>query len=57
MQTVLREGHKLLSGLEEAVLKNIEACIQLSKITSTSLGPKRNEQDGDQSFGQAVCDE
>ncbi|KAH9574892.1 hypothetical protein CY35_01G083000 [Sphagnum magellanicum] len=39
MQTMLKEGHKLLSGLEEAVLKNIEACIQLSKITSTSLGP------------------
>jgi hypothetical protein len=39
MQTMLMEGHKLLSGLEEAVLKNIEACIQLSKITSTSLGP------------------
>jgi len=55
MQTMLKEGH--ISGLEEAVLKNIEACIQLSKITSTSLGPKRNEQDGDQSFGQAVCDE
>jgi T-complex protein 1 subunit theta len=39
MQTMLKEGHKLMSGLEEAVLKNIEACIQLSKITSTSLGP------------------
>jgi T-complex protein 1 subunit theta len=39
MQTMLKAGHKLLSGLEEAVLKTIEACIQLSKITSTSLGP------------------
>ena len=36
---MLKEGHKLLSGLDEAVLKNIEACKQLSKITRSSLGP------------------
>lgn len=36
---MLKEGHKLLSGLEEAVLKNIDACKQLSQITRTSLGP------------------
>ncbi|XP_059647312.1 T-complex protein 1 subunit theta [Cornus florida] len=39
MQSMLKEGHKHLSGLEEAVLKNIEACKQLSTITRTSLGP------------------
>ncbi|KAL2622225.1 hypothetical protein R1flu_002430 [Riccia fluitans] len=39
MQSMLKEGHKLLSGLDEAVLKNIDACKQLSKITRTSLGP------------------
>lgn len=39
LQSLLKEGHKHLSGLEEAVLKNIEACKQLSKITRTSLGP------------------
>ncbi|KAL5995903.1 T-complex protein 1 subunit theta [Asimina triloba] len=36
---MLKEGHKHLSGLEEAVLKNIDACKQLSTITRTSLGP------------------
>lgn len=36
---MLKEGHKHLSGLEEAVLKNIEACKQLAQITRTSMGP------------------
>ena len=35
----LQDGHKHLSGLEETVLKNIDACKQLSKMTRTSLGP------------------
>ncbi|KAK2397060.1 T-complex protein 1 subunit theta [Trifolium repens] len=39
MQSMLKEGHKHLSGLDEAVLKNIDACKQLSTITRTSLGP------------------
>jgi T-complex protein 1 subunit theta len=39
IQTMLKEGHKHLSGLDEAVLKNIDACKQLSTITRTSLGP------------------
>ena len=34
-----QEGHKHLSGLDEAVIRNIEACKQLSQITRTSLGP------------------
>ncbi|URE36466.1 T-complex protein 1 subunit [Musa troglodytarum] len=39
IQAMLKEGHKHLSGLDEAVLKNIDACKQLSVITRTSLGP------------------
>ncbi|GLT76152.1 hypothetical protein SLA2020_478280 [Shorea laevis] len=39
IQAMLKEGHKHLSGLEEAVLKNIGACKELSAITRTSLGP------------------
>ncbi|XP_042394349.1 T-complex protein 1 subunit theta-like isoform X2 [Zingiber officinale] len=39
IQAMLKEGHKHLSGLDEAVLKNIDACKQLSDITRTSLGP------------------
>eukprot|EP00897_Mesotaenium_endlicherianum_P003475 jgi/Mesen1/3155/ME000184S02226 len=39
LQSLLKEGHRHMSGLEEAVLKNIEACKQLSLITRTSLGP------------------
>lgn len=39
IQSMLKEGHKHLSGLDEAVIKNIDACKQLSAITRTSLGP------------------
>ncbi|CAL4890251.1 unnamed protein product [Urochloa decumbens] len=39
IQSMLKEGHRHLSGLEEAVLKNIDACRELSAITRTSLGP------------------
>ncbi|CAD6271070.1 unnamed protein product [Miscanthus lutarioriparius] len=39
IQSMLKEGHRHLSGLEEAVLKNIDACCELSGITRTSLGP------------------
>ncbi|KAH0983052.1 hypothetical protein GBA52_010229 [Prunus armeniaca] len=39
IQSMLKEGHKHLSGLDEAVVKNIDACKQLSAITRTSLGP------------------
>ena len=36
---LLKDGYKHLSGLEEAILKNIEAVKKLSEITQTSLGP------------------
>ncbi|KAM1017430.1 hypothetical protein ACFX13_047744 [Malus domestica] len=39
IQSVLKEGNKHLSSLDEVVVKNIEACKQLSTITKTSLGP------------------
>ena len=39
LQSMLKDGHKHLTGLDEAVIKNIDACRQLSKITRTSLGP------------------
>jgi len=39
IQSMLKEGHRHLSGLDEAVLKNIDACGELSAITRTSLGP------------------
>ncbi|XP_066348664.1 T-complex protein 1 subunit theta-like [Miscanthus floridulus] len=39
IQSMLKEGHRHLSGLEEAVLKNTDACRELSAITRTSLGP------------------
>ena len=34
---ILKEGHALLYGLDEAVLKNIDSCKQISTITRTSL--------------------
>ncbi|KAG6413590.1 hypothetical protein SASPL_126304 [Salvia splendens] len=39
IQSMLKEGHRHLSGLDEAVIKNIDACKQLAVITRTSLGP------------------
>ena len=36
---LLKDGHKQYSGVEAVVLKNIDACKKLSKITRTSLGP------------------
>ncbi|XP_056158395.1 T-complex protein 1 subunit theta-like, partial [Syzygium oleosum] len=40
-QAMLEEGHKHLSILDEAVIKNIDACKQLSAATRNSLGPNR----------------
>ncbi|KDD73101.1 TCP-1/cpn60 chaperonin, partial [Helicosporidium sp. ATCC 50920] len=39
MQAMLKDGHKMMSGLEEAVMKNIDACKSLADITRTSMGP------------------
>jgi len=36
---MLKEGHKHFSGLEEALLRNINACKEISKLTKTGLGP------------------
>jgi T-complex protein 1 subunit theta len=36
---LLKEGFKHLSGLEEAILRNTQACKELSQMTRTSLGP------------------
>lgn len=36
---MLKEGARHYAGLEEAILRNIEACVQISKVTRTSLGP------------------
>ena len=39
ISSLLKEGTKQLSGLEEAIVRNIEAVRELSDITRTSLGP------------------
>eukprot|EP00931_Biecheleriopsis_adriatica_P057262 TRINITY_DN3396_c0_g1_i1.p1 TRINITY_DN3396_c0_g1~~TRINITY_DN3396_c0_g1_i1.p1 ORF type:complete len:541 (+),score=156.56 TRINITY_DN3396_c0_g1_i1:52-1674(+) len=38
-QSLLKDGGKHFSGVDEALLKNIEACKNLSQITKSSLGP------------------
>ena len=50
-QAMLKEGHKHLSGLEEAVLKNIEACKSLAQITRTSMGPNGGCWGGSEGLG------
>ena len=39
LQNLLKEGSRHYAGLEEAILRNIDACKQISKLTKTSLGP------------------
>jgi hypothetical protein len=39
LQSMLKDGHKYFSGVDEAVMKNIDACKGLAQITRTSLGP------------------
>jgi len=39
LQAMLKEGHKHFSGVDEAVIKSIEACKAIAKCTRTSLGP------------------
>ncbi|RKP09974.1 chaperonin Cpn60/TCP-1 family [Thamnocephalis sphaerospora] len=36
---LFKEGYKLLQGVDEAVLRNISACRELTEITRTSFGP------------------
>ena len=50
-----QDGHKHMSGLDEAVIKNVEACKQLSKITRTSLGPNGTWKDPDLDEKQTVA--
>lgn len=38
-QNLLKEGYRHYAGLEEAILRNIEACKGVSNITKTSYGP------------------
>ena len=56
---MLKEGSKHYSGLEEAILRNINACKDISNMTKTSLGPNgkifnlnnvRYEEDGCKSY-------
>jgi hypothetical protein len=39
MSSMLKEGSKHFSGVEEATLRNIDACKQLAATVRTSLGP------------------
>lgn len=42
LQAMLKDGHKHLAGLDEAVYRNIEACKQFAQIIRTSMGPRGN---------------
>lgn len=39
LSSMLKDGHKHFSGVDEAVMKNIDACKALAQITRTSMGP------------------
>mmetsp|Transcript_42277 Transcript_42277/g.109314 ORF Transcript_42277/g.109314 Transcript_42277/m.109314 type:complete len:540 (-) Transcript_42277:169-1788(-) len=38
-QSLMKDGGKHFSGVDETLIKNIEACKNLAQITKTSLGP------------------
>ncbi len=37
--SLMKQGMKHSGGIEDVMIKNIEACKQLAAITRTSLGP------------------
>lgn len=37
--SLFKSGSKHMAGLEESVLKNVEACVDLARITRSSFGP------------------
>eukprot|EP00833_Pecoramyces_ruminatium_P008079 jgi/Orpsp1_1/1182111/evm.model.c7180000079938.1 len=39
LSSMLKEGYKVSQGVDEAVVRNIQAINELSQITRTSLGP------------------
>ena len=39
IQEFLKEGTRHYQGTEEATLRNIDACKELSQVVRTSLGP------------------
>ena len=39
LQAMLKEGHRHFAGVDEAVLKNIEACKAISACCASSMGP------------------
>lgn len=39
LQSMMKDGTKHFSGMEEAVYKNIDACSEIAKIVRTSMGP------------------
>ncbi|KAK7364654.1 hypothetical protein VNO80_13394 [Phaseolus coccineus] len=57
IQSMLKEGHKHLSGLDEAVLKNMDARKQLSTITRTSLAPNGVSKMVIKHLDKLFCDE
>ena len=36
---IMKEGSSMLSGVEEALIKNVDACAKLMEVGQTSLGP------------------
>ncbi len=40
--SLLKEGTKYLQGVNEAIIKNLEAVKELSVVTRTSMGPNGN---------------
>jgi T-complex protein 1 subunit theta len=39
LQSILKEGGQHFAGVDEAIVKNIEACKRIGEITQTSMGP------------------
>lgn len=45
LQGMLKEGHNSYEGVDEAIMRNINAAKELAAIVRTSLGPNGEEQE------------
>lgn len=53
LQGMLKEGHNSYEGVDEAILRNINAAKELAAIVRTSLGPN-GEKRGSERSGRPV---
>lgn len=57
LQGMLKEGHSSYEGVDEAILRNINAAKELAAIVRTSLGPNGERPRGREDLRQEAAEE